>query len=238
MKTILIIGASSDIGREISLKFATKGYNIILASRNIQQLINIKKKINTKTNVECEYYYFDINENGNEEILLKLKKIPEILISTIGLNQTSDFNKKNFEKIVNTNFFNQALFIEKYISLVIKYNIKSSILVFTSIAGIRGRAINYIYGSAKSAMIQYLSGLRQKYSDKIHVMTIIPGYIKTTSLPRDKHKSRFAIKPEKMANIVFNSYRRKRNVIYTPKWFFLSFIIKMIPEIVFKKLRF
>ena len=50
----------------------------------------------------------------------------------------------------------------------------------SSVAGERGRASNYIYGSAKAGFTAFLSGLRNRLATKdIHVVTVIPGYVAT-----------------------------------------------------------
>ena len=50
----------------------------------------------------------------------------------------------------------------------------------SSVAGDRGRASNYIYGSAKAGLTAYLSGLRARlYPKGVHVLTVKPGFVRT-----------------------------------------------------------
>lgn len=238
MKNVLIIGASSDLAIELAKIFASNGHNIVLASRNIEKLKKTSIDIINKFSVECNFYEFDININEPHSLLNKLEKFPDILISTIGLNQKNQFTVSDFELILSTNFLRLALFIEYFISQSEKNKLYSSILITSSIAGIRGRAVNYIYGSAKSALTEYLSGLRQKYNERLHIMTIIPGYIKTQSLPKDISSKFLCISSEKMANKIFKAFKYKREIVYSPYWFIISIILKMIPEQIFKKLKF
>ena len=238
MKTLLIIGASSDLGKAIAIKFASQNYNIVLASRNTNILKNISLNIESKFSVKCQYLYFDILVNKPEDLFNQLNDFPDLLISTIGLNQNNEFDISSFNDIFSINFTNLVILIEYYILKSLKKNLQISILIFSSIAGIRGRSFNYLYGASKSALIEYLSGLRQKYSKKIYIMTIIPGYIKTKSLPKEKINSFLAISCEKMANLLYKSYKKKKEILYSPYWFFISIILRLIPEKIFKRLRF
>ena len=48
-------------------------------------------------------------------------------------------------------------------------------------AGLRGRSKRLYYSAAKGGLINFMSGLRQFYKDKIKIITVIPGYISTNS---------------------------------------------------------
>ena len=70
-----------------------------------------------------------------------------------------------------------------------------------------------MYGSAKSALITYLSGLRQKYyKDKISITTIILGFVDTKMLNKDKNKmSKFLVsKPSAVAKNIVKSVENKK----------------------------
>jgi short-subunit dehydrogenase len=120
----------------------------------------------------------------------------------------------------------------------IKQNNNSFIAVVTSVAGLRGRQKNFFYGSAKSGMISFLSGLRQKFSGKINVLTIIPGYIKTEKLNIDA-PALLVTSPEKTARIINEAIKNKKEVIYINfLWRVIMFFLVLIPEKIFKNFKF
>lgn len=251
MKRVLILGASSELGKHLAFEFASNGYNIILTSRNLNEIKKISKKIDSKYSVECNYFYFDILHDVADELIKKIKIIPDIIISTVGFNEqhwletnysnwkNNKFNEDIFHKILSTNFTYIAILIENLILLSLNNKKNLSLIILTSVAGIRGRSKNYVYGAAKSALIEYLSGLRQRYSrNNIKIMTVIPGYIKTNSLSYRSMNSTFAISPERLANIIYKSHKKEKDIVYGPYWYLLSILIKLIPESIFKFLRF
>ena len=88
------------------------------------------------------------------------------------------------------------------------------IVAVTSVAGLRGRAKNIFYGSAKSALIAYLSGLRQKYNDRIDVITVIPGYISTRDF-KINAPSFLISTPTELAKKIVNSVTKRREIVYS-----------------------
>jgi short-subunit dehydrogenase len=94
------------------------------------------------------------------------------------------------------------------------------------------------YGSAKSALIQYLSGLRQKYNKLINIITVIPGYMLTKSF-NTKTYNFLVLSPERSASIIVKAIKKKKEIVYVDyKWKFIMMLIKLIPEKIFKKLKF
>ena len=114
---------------------------------------------------------------------------------------------------------------------------QGTIVGISSVAGNRGRQSNYIYGSAKAALTAYLSGLRNKmYHHKVHVLTVLPGFVNTKMTEHLKLPKPLTAQPEEVANAVYDGVKKKKNIIYV-KWFWRSImtIITSIPEPMFKK---
>ena len=78
---------------------------------------------------------------------------------------------KKCETNIRINFLNPVLLINKIAPKMVVGK-KSFITVLTSVAGLRGRSKRLFYSSAKSALISYLSGLRQKLNKEKRVEEI------------------------------------------------------------------
>ena len=92
------------------------------------------------------------------------------------------YNLNSSSILINTNFTGIVEFLEMFIEKYVKVNLNRSfsIIGISSVAGDRGRAKNYLYGSAKSGFTQYLSGLRQKFNGtNLDVITI--SLVKTST---------------------------------------------------------
>ena len=112
------------------------------------------------------------------------------------------------------------------------------IVVVSSVAGDRGRQSNYHYGAAKGALSLYTQGLRNRlFKAGVTVLTVKPGFVDTAmtwGLP-----GLFLVaSPRRVARDITRALRRRRSVIYTPGfWRGIMFMIRSIPEPVFKRMK-
>ena len=85
------------------------------------------------------------------------------------------------------------------------------ICVISSVAGDRGRASNYVYGSAKAMITSFTSGLRQRLNkSNVSVVTIKPGLIDTPMTSKFK-KGFFWVKPNTVAIKIVKAIQKKKN---------------------------
>jgi short-subunit dehydrogenase len=113
------------------------------------------------------------------------------------------------------------------------------IAVISSVAGDRGRASNYVYGSAKAAVSAFSSGLRARLSKAgVSVITIKPGMVDTPMTAAIK-KGPLMAKPDKVGRRIYEAMLKGEDVVYTP-WFWavIMQVIRALPERIFKRLKF
>ena len=97
MKTVLITGASSGIGKELAYVYAENNYNLVLAARRIDKLTKIKKDIETRHPVSAEVIEIDLSKLNSAEKLyekVKNKKITvDVLINNAGFGMNGSFEE-------------------------------------------------------------------------------------------------------------------------------------------------
>ena len=238
---ILVIGANSDIAKEISKLYIEKNNFLYLLTSNENELLSFENGIFNNKNVRIDK--IDYNKNSYlSEYLDKIEKKPDtILIANGYIGNNLKFSQNEFSKILSINFVDVVNNIEQTIEYFLKNKIIGKIAVITSVAGIKGRAKNYIYGSAKSALITYLSGLRQKYHSKnILITTIFLGFVNTKMLRTSENKiSNFLVsEPKKISINIFNAIQKGQDLYFPIKWRLIMSILNIIPEKIFKKLKF
>jgi short-subunit dehydrogenase len=108
----------------------------------------------------------------------------------------------------------------------------------SSVAGERGRARNYVYGSAKAGFTAYLSGLRHRLAHKgVHVVTVLPGFVRTQMTEGMKLPARLTASPEEVADAIERAVVRRRPKVYVrPIWRILMLAVRNIPERIFMRL--
>jgi decaprenylphospho-beta-D-erythro-pentofuranosid-2-ulose 2-reductase len=112
------------------------------------------------------------------------------------------------------------------------------IIGISSVAGERGRQSNYLYGAAKGALTLYLGGLRNRLHPRgVRVLTVLPGFVATKMTEHLDLPARLLATPEEAAEDVYRAYVRGQEIVYTKGlWKWVTRVIKMIPEKVFKRL--
>jgi short-subunit dehydrogenase len=110
------------------------------------------------------------------------------------------------------------------------------IAVISSVAGDRGRASNYVYGSAKAMVTTFTSGLRQRlYKSDVSVVTIKPGFVDTPMTAEFK-KGLLWAKPVAVAAKIVQAIDKRKDEIHVPMfWWAIMVIIRTIPVALFKR---
>ena len=242
METVLILGATSDIGIAIAKKFASKKFNVQLGARNPTQLEPLQSDIKIRYGVECEAFAFDALQFSTHALFFEtLNPMPSVTVTVFGVMDEEEDAFDNWQltqRMIDTNYTGAV----SILNIAAKYyneQKKGTIIGISSVAGDRGRASKLIYGSSKAAFNAYLSGLRNKYFKAgVHVMTVKPGFVYTRMTENMQLPKMLTSTPDEVAEIIYSGFSKKKNVIYV-KWFwrYIMLIIKSIPEFQFKKMK-
>ncbi len=242
MASVLILGAASDMAIAIARKFASKGYSIELAARNVNRLQPLQSDIKVRYQCNCLLHEFDaLDFAGHQRFVNQLSPFPDITICVFGYLGENEAARKDWNeaiKIIHTNYTG-AVSILNVISNVYAAEKRGTIAGVSSVASERGRQSNYIYGSAKAGFTAYLSGLRNRmYHEGVHVLTVQPGFVYTRMTEHLQLPALVTAKPEDVGASVYNGVIAKKNIIYV-KWFWrwIMLIIRCIPEFIFKKMK-
>lgn len=239
---VLILGASSDIGLAIARKFASIGHPIQLAARNTDALEADRADIAVRFNVPVTCHAFDaLAIKTHAAFVDDLPELPQIAVCVVGYMGEQSENMRDHAKaslVMRSNFEGPAAILAE---LANRFEARGSgtIVGISSVAGERGRATNYVYGSAKAGFTAFLSGLRNRLAEKgVHVLTVLPGFVATRMTAGMDLPAKLVAEPEEVAEKVAAALQKGRNVIYVkPVWWLVMMIIRNIPERIFKKMK-
>jgi short-subunit dehydrogenase len=242
MPTVLILGATSDMGYAIAKKFAAEGYDVQLAARKPESLAAFQSDIQIRHNRQCTVHAFDaLHFDTHASFYNSLAPKPDVTICVIGYMNDNEIVIQDWNeslKTINTNYTG-AVSILNLIAADYAQRGAGTIVGISSVAGNRGRQSNYIYGSSKAGFTAYLSGLRNALFKKgVHVMTVLPGFVYTKMTEHLQLPKPLTAQPADVANVIYHGVLKKKNVVYV-KWFWrwIMLIITSIPEAIFKKLK-
>lgn len=242
---VLIIGASSGVGRETAHLFSRKGHNLICASQDKEELRFLTSDLHIRYGGEATAVPTDLSDTDSVRKMLKSVyeryDILDCAIVTAGdmpPNQTPYWDENSLIHTTATNYIGIALVLNEVSRRMVEQH-KGTIICLSSVAGDRGRERNFIYGASKSALTTYLEGLRMKtFRDGVRVVTIIPGYI-DTPMSYGKVSGLLTASPQYAAKKIFSLLSNKKNVIYIPSvWRYIMFVLKSVPTLIFKRMSF
>lgn len=241
MGYVLIIGAKSDIAKEIAREYAKNGYDLYLAARDVKSLEDFANDINIRSDSRVKLKELDVTDFENHQNFyesLETKPLGVIVVS--GYMVENEICEKDWSKTLNTiNVnFTGAVSILNIITNDMEQRKKGFIVGVSSVAGDRGRKANYIYGSAKAGFSAYLSGLRNRLHESgVKVLTVKPGFVNTKMTAGLDLPAKLTAQPNDVAKDIFTAQQKGKNVLYTKSiWRWIMLIIKMIPEWQFKKM--
>ncbi len=213
MPTVLILGAASDMAIAIAEKFASKGYNIQLAARNVSRLTALQSDLAIKYSSRVSTHEFDALEfNTHKTFFEELTPKPDVTICVFGYlgeNEKAAKNWSEASKIIHTNYTGAVSILNAAADYYVSQK-SGTIVGISSVAGERGRQSNYLYGSAKAGFTTYLSGLRNSlFHSGVHVVTVQPGFVYTKMTEDLKLPPLLTAKPEEVAEGVYNAVEKK-----------------------------
>ena len=245
MKKILVIGATSAIAESCARIWAARGDELYLVARNKERLQVIAADLLVRGAKYTYIYYADLNDINNHATILDeaysaLKNIDIVLIAHGTLSNQKSCEQNVMETIfeIKTNALSAVSFLTLIANLFEK-NKDGTIAIISSVAGDRGRASNYVYGSAKAMITSFTSGLRQRLNkSNVAVVNIKPGFV-DTPMTEEFNKNLLWVKPETAAAKIVPAIDKKKSEIYVPAfWWVIMTIIKLIPTPLYKRKEF
>jgi short-subunit dehydrogenase len=240
MSYILIIGAKSDIAKEVARVYATNGYDLILAGRNIKDLNDFAGDIKIRNEKDVILKELDITDfSSHESFNNSLETRPLGVIVVSGYMTDQNIVQSDWSESLNTINVNYtgAVSILNIIADSFEKEKQGFIIGISSVAGDRGRKSNYLYGSAKAGFSTYLSGLRNRLCKaNVHVLTVKPGFVNTKMTEHLDLPPLLTAQAKDVAKDIYKAQQKGKNVLYTKwLWKYIMLIIKLVPEFIFKK---
>lgn len=242
MKSVLILGALSDIAQALARELAARGWTPLLASRRAERLASLVQDLNVRHKVQAAALEFDLLDSASHaRFYAGLPGRPDAVICVAGyLGDTEKVRHDAAEarRVLDTNFTG-AVSILDLVADDFEQRRAGCIVGISSVAGERGRQSNYHYGSAKAGFTAYLSGLRNRlFHSGVHVLTVKPGFVRTRMTEGMRLPPALTAEPAKVAHDIVRAMEKRTDVLYTLwMWRWVMLIIRCIPEFVFKKLR-
>lgn len=251
LKSVLITGASSGLGKELAYRFAGTCEKLYLAARNQEALIEIQKSL---SDYQCEIVplYLDLSDlNSVRDLAQRLRQKPiDLIINNAGQHVTGSILNTDitlYRKSIRINCLSHILLTAELIEI----SQPKCIVNLLSTTAISGRTNLGMYSSPKAGLWAWTKVLRRNYGKSINVIEVIPATFKSelhnkgvSSATYYVNQGKSIISSRKMgltskdvSEIVFNGIINHRDKIFIPSLMVKLFVAleSLFPSI-FRKL--
>jgi decaprenylphospho-beta-D-erythro-pentofuranosid-2-ulose 2-reductase len=238
-QSVVVLGGTSEIaGALVDALIAARCRTVVLAGRDVNALAGAATRARAGGANVVETVAFDATgiENAADTVtqcFAATGNEVDLVLVTVGLLNGSRADTTDPDQIAEmaaTNFTWPATAIAGAAERLRAQGF-GRIVVFSSVAAVRARPANVLYGSAKAALDTYASGLAQSLRGTGVVLQIVrPGFVHT-KMTRGLRPAPFAIGPADVAAAVMRGIETNQAVIWVPpflRWLYL--VLRHLPQ--------
>ncbi len=242
-RKILVLGATSGIAEATCRLWAAQGASLFLVARNQEKLAAVAADLKVRGASYIDTAVADLDDTDAHPALLAHAinsltglDVAYLAHGILGDQPAAERDFQTTAQILHTNFMAPVSLLTWLANFCVQRH-AGVLAVLSSVAGDRGRKSNYVYGSSKAGLTAFLAGLRNRVDrEGVTVLTIKPGPVKTAMTATMKGSEKFA-DVDKVAQTIVNAVAAKKDNLYVPfQWQPIMFVIRNIPDRIFKKL--
>ncbi|MEV0246933.1 SDR family NAD(P)-dependent oxidoreductase [Nocardia sp. NPDC050712] len=245
---VLVLGGRSEIGLEVALRLAP-GRVVILAARRRRAgaiAAELGAEIAAVTAAGATAVHaveFDADDTASHPALLaKIAAehggigVAVLAFGVLGDQARAEQDSAHAVAVVHTDYVAQVSVLTNLVNLM-RGQDDGQIVVFGSIAGVRVRRANYVYGSAKAGLFGFASGLADAlHGSSVHLLLVRPGFV-IGRMSAGMEPAPFSSTPPQVADAVVDGLRRRAARIAVPRVLNLVFLAtRFVPQSIWRRM--
>lgn len=240
--SVLVLGGRSEIGIEIAERLAQRR-QVILMARRSTDLSGESERLLSAGATEVHCVEFDADDLGTHEALLTRIvadhgpiAVAVLAFGILGDQQRAERDPAHAVAILQTDFVAQVGVLTVLANLL-RTQGSGRIVVFSSVAGIRVRRANYVYGSAKAGLDGFASGLGDAlWGSGVGLLLVRPGFV-IGRMTEGMDPAPFSSTPAQVADAVVAALAHDRSRVWVPgilRWVYV--VARLIPQTIWRRL--
>jgi decaprenylphospho-beta-D-erythro-pentofuranosid-2-ulose 2-reductase len=233
---VLVLGGKSDLATTIlPMLRLSDGAELVLLGRGL----NVSSRAQSLNRYKTTIFNIDFNDlDAATSLIIKIFQGGDVDLVIVAYavlgEEENQLVSENFQKVLTTNFMSQAILLNLVNTKLLAQK-HGQILCISSVAGLRPRKRNFVYGVSKFGIDFLAQGFQKRNLNSNVFITILrPGFIHskmTTGLV----PAPFATTLEKVALIAVDALSRRKRVAYAPrKLRYVMLVLKLLPERIFR----
>lgn len=239
---VVIFGGRSEIGLEVATRVAP-GATVVLAARRADDLAEQVAAVSAAGAgkvVVCEFDAdaLDTHQAVVEAIVAEHGPIGTAVLAfgILGDQARAEKDPAHAAAILHTDFVAQASLLT-VLTTTMRAAGSGRIVVFSSVAGLRVRRANYVYGSAKAGLDGFCSGLADAlHGSGVHLMLVRPGFV-IGRMTEGMTPAPFSTTPDVVAAATVRALSRGRRTVWVPSVLRpLFWGMRLLPQFVWRRM--
>lgn len=235
---VLILGGRSEIGLEVATRLAP-GKTVILAARRADDLADEVERVRAAGAREVRCVEFDADATAtHDELLRTLGPIATAVVAfgILGDQDLAERDPSHAVAIIQTDFVAQVSVLTS-LANVMREAGGGDIVVFSSVAGVRVRRANYVYGSAKAGLDGFALGLADAlHSSGVHLLLARPGFV-IGRMTEGMKPAPLSSTPQQVADAVAAGLAKRKSVVWIPNALRVMFAVaRLVPRSIWRRM--
>lgn len=213
MKTLLITGATSGIGKALAEHAANSGYNVIACGRNE----NVLDSLSEHTNIQACQFDVTSLEDTREALRTQTFDVAILNAGTCEYVDVDDFEPDMFRRVFEPNFFGVVNCVDAILPVLKKGN---KVVIVDSMARLLPFTRSQAYGASKAALHYFTKSLEVDLHDKgIDVQAVSPGFVETPLTDKNDFEMPMKITASEAAKAMLKGIESNKQTIFFPRLF-------------------
>jgi short-subunit dehydrogenase len=239
--TVLILGGRSEIGTELAVRLAP-GASVVLAARDADRLGEQTEAIRAAGAVAVSSREFDADDLGSHgplvaSIIAEHGPIDTAVLAfgVLGDQVRAETDAAHAVAVVHTDYVAQVSLLTHLAAAMRKAD-RGALVVFSSVAGVRVRRTNYVYGSAKAGLDGFASGLADAlHGTGVRLLIVRSGFV-IGRMTQGMTPAPLPSTPSQVAAATARALAKRRRTVWTP-WTLrpLFFCMRLLPQFIWRR---
>lgn len=231
MKTILITGATSGIGKALAIHAAKEGYRVIACGRNKDAL----DELSSNSNIDaCQFDVTDLEDARRALATVKFD-IAVLNAGTCEYVDIDNFEPDMFRRVFEPNFFGVVNCVD---ALLPKLQQGDKLVIVDSMARLLPFTKSQAYGASKAALHYFTKSLEVDLHHKgIKVQAVSPGFVETPLTDKNDFEMPMKISAEEAAQAMLAGIENDKQTVFFPRIFgFILRFMHILPTLLQKRI--
>lgn len=240
---MLVLGGRSEIGLEVARRLVEPDNTIVLAARRSDDLDEQEAALCQAGAAQVARVEFDADDLARhrpvlDEVVVEHGPLDVVVVAfgVLGDQQRAEEDAAHAAAVVHTDYLAHVHVLTEIVNVLRKQG-HGKIVVFSSVAGIRVRRANYVYGSAKAGLDGFASGLADAlHGSGVQLVLVRPGFV-IGRMTKGMKPAPFSSTPGQVAAATVAALRRGRGEVWVPAVLRpVFFAMRLLPRAVWRRM--